>query len=293
MIDFGRVVTAMVTPFRADGSLDTEGAVKLARYLADHGTDTILLAGTTGESPTLTSSEKMELIRAVKAGVPGVQVMAGTGSNNTQASIDASLAAEEAGADALLLVVPYYNKPSQEGLYQHFRAIAESTSLPCMLYNVPGRTSRNLEAATVARLAEVKNIVALKAACGDLDQVTRTRLAVNHDFMIYSGDDMLTLPMLTVGASGVVSVAGHLLGQTIQEMFSAWEAGDTGKATEKHLKMYPFFKMMFMNTNPIPIKYATSRVTGLFAPVYRLPMVPPSPEEMEIIDSMLKEYEMI
>lgn len=258
MVNFGRVLTAMVTPFNEDGSVNYTIAEKLAAHLVANGTDTVVVCGTTGESPSLTWDEEYELFHVIQAAVAGkAKVMAGTGSNSTREAIAATQKAAKMGLDGSLQVVPYYNKPPQEGLYQHFRAIAEaSPEMPLMLYNVPGRTGQNLQAVTVSRLAEIPNIVAIKEASGNLDQVSQIRGSTPPDFVIYSGDDSLTLPMLAVGASGVVSVASHLVGPQLQAMIQAFEAGQPQQATSIHLQLFPLFKALFVTTNPIPVKAA-------------------------------------
>lgn len=260
MVNFGRVLTAMITPFKEDGSVNYEVAERLALHLAENGTDTLVVCGTTGESPTLTWDEEYQLFQVVQKAVAGkAKVMAGTGSNSTQEAIAATQKAAKIGLDGSLQVVPYYNKPPQSGLYQHFKAIAQSCpDLPLMLYNVPSRTSQNLQPETVIRLAEIPNIVAIKEASGNFDQVSQIRRLTPDDFAIYSGDDSFTLAILAVGGSGVVSVASHLVGNPLQEMIQAYEAGKTAKAREIHLKLFPLFKVLFCTTNPIPLKAALS-----------------------------------
>ena len=258
MTYFGRVLTAIITPFNQAGAVDYESARRLASHLVSHGTDTIVVCGTTGESPTLSWSEEYELFQVVKAAVNGQgKVVAGTGSNSTREAIEATQKAAELGLDGTLQVVPYYNKPPQAGLQAHFSAIANAVpDLPIMLYNVPGRTGRNLEASTVAKLAEIPNIIAVKEASGDLDQVSEIRRLTSPGFEIYSGDDSLTLPMLSVGAAGVVSVASHLVGDELQQMIQAYEAGQVATARDMHLKLLPLCKALFATTNPILIKAA-------------------------------------
>lgn len=255
---FGRVLTAMITPFNEDGSMNYVVAEKLAAHLVDQGTDTLVVCGTTGESPTLSWDEEYELFQVVKKAVSGkAKVIAGTGSNSTDEAIDATQKAAKLGLDGSLQVVPYYNKPPQEGLYRHFRAIAEATpDFPIMLYNIPGRTGQNMTPDTVVRLAEVPNIVAIKEASGNLDQVGFIRHSTSPDFKIYSGDDSLTLPMLAVGATGVVSVASHLVGNDIQSMVQSFEKGDVQAAEQTHRKLLPLFKALFVTANPIPVKLA-------------------------------------
>ncbi|BAY51060.1 dihydrodipicolinate synthase [Thermostichus vulcanus NIES-2134] len=260
MTDFGRVITAMITPFTADGAIAYDVAAKLAQHLVANGSDGIVVCGTTGESPTLTWEEEFQLFQTVQQAVAGkAKIIAGTGSNSTREAIDATAKAAELGLDGALLVVPYYNKPPQEGLYAHFQAIAKAVpDFPLMLYNIPGRTGQNLLPETVIRLAEYPNIVAIKEASGSLDQASTLRAALPPTFRIYAGDDSLTLPLLAVGGYGVVSVASHLVGLRIQEMIQAFVQGDTAKATAIHCQLLPLFKALFVTTNPIPIKAALS-----------------------------------
>lgn len=275
MIDFGRVLTAMITPFRADGSVDYDTAQQLAHHLVSNGTDTLVICGTTGESPTLTWEEEYELFRVIKAAAGSAKVMAGTGSNSTQEAIHATTKATELGLDGSLQVVPYYNKPPQEGLYAHFKAIATACpTTPLMLYNIPGRTGQNMMPETIARLAELPNIVAVKEASGSLDQFSQVRRLTPPDFALYSGDDSLTLPTLAVGGRGVVSVASHLVGPQIQAMIQAYENGQPTIATQIHLELLPLFKSLFVMTNPIPIKAALS-LLGWPAAHLRLPLLDP------------------
>ncbi len=256
-VDFGRVLTAMATPFNAAGDVDYDVAGKLARHLVDHGTDTLVVCGTTGESPTLTWDEEYRLFQSVMAAVADRgQVMAGTGSNSTREAIEATQKAEALGVDGAMLVVPYYNKPPQAALIDHFSAIAAAVELPILLYNVPGRTGCNLLPETVAKLATIPNIVALKQANGNLDQASEIRRQSPAEFALYSGEDSLTLPMLSLGAKGVVSVASHLVGAELQAMIQAFSAGDVQKATDIHLRLMPLFKVLFVTTNPIPVKAA-------------------------------------
>ncbi|MFZ5591879.1 MAG: 4-hydroxy-tetrahydrodipicolinate synthase [Bacillota bacterium] len=287
--DFGRLITAMITPYDRNMQVDYQLARKLARHLVQNGSDGLVVCGTTGESPVLSKEEKVELFRAVVEEVGGqATVIAGTGGNNTQASIELTRAAEKAGVDGVMLVCPYYNKPSQEGLYQHFKAVATSTNLPVMLYNIPGRTGINLLPATVARLAEIDNIVAIKEAAGSMDQVSELRRVLPDDFVIYSGDDSLTLPMLALGARGIVSVAAHLVGNEIKQMINAFMAGNITLATQLHLKLYPLFKGLFITTNPVPLKTA---LTLLGWPVGgpRLPLVETTAQEKESIKKVMEQ----
>ncbi|TVQ14072.1 MAG: 4-hydroxy-tetrahydrodipicolinate synthase [Leptolyngbya sp. DLM2.Bin27] len=261
MTYFGRVLTAMVTPFSEDGSVDYAVAEHLADYLVSHGSDGLVVCGTTGESPTLSWQEEYQLYKTVREAVAGrAKVIAGTGSNSTSEAIEATRHAGELGLDGSLQVVPYYNKPAQEGLYLHFSQIAAAVpDLPIMLYNVPGRTSCNLAVETIARLAEISNIVAIKEASGSLDQASQIRCHTPADFGIYSGDDSLTLPVLAVGGCGVVSVASHLVGPQIQAMVQAYEAGKPRLATKIHLQLLPLFKVLFVTSNPVPLKVALAK----------------------------------
>ncbi|MCL6638459.1 MAG: 4-hydroxy-tetrahydrodipicolinate synthase [Firmicutes bacterium] len=291
--DFGRVLTAMVTPFHKDLSVNYAQAGKLARYLVENGSDGLVVAGTTGESPTLSKDEKVELFRVVVEEVGGkAAVIAGTGSYSTAESIALTKAAEKAGVDGVMLVAPYYNKPSQEGLYQHFKAVAESTELPVMIYNIPGRTSVNVLPQTVARLAQVPNIVAIKEAGGSLDQVSELRRSLPDHFAIYSGDDSMTLPILALGGKGIVSVVAHLVGPRIQDMVNAYTSGNTKLATQIHLELFPVFKGMFITTNPVPVKAALN-MTGFDVGGPRLPLVEATEAEKESIMATLKGLNLI
>lgn len=273
----------MVTPFNRDGSVDYGRAADLAVRLVDAGCDAILVGGTTAESPTLEDEEKVRLFETVaKAVGHRVFVWAGTGTNDTRASVEMTRRAEAAGADGVMLVTPYYNKPPQEGLYQHFKTVAAATRLPVMLYNVPGRTGANIAPETVARLAAIDNIVAIKEASGSLDQASEIRRLTPNDFMVYSGDDSLTLPILAVGGAGVVSVAAHVAAGLIRSMIEAFQRGDAAEARRLHLRLMPLFKALFVTTNPIPVK-AALRLAGFDPGGYRLPLVPPAPREEEAV----------
>jgi 4-hydroxy-tetrahydrodipicolinate synthase len=292
-IDFGRVITAMVTPFNSDFTVNYELAGKMARHLIQSGSDGLVVAGTTGEGPTLTREEKIELYRVVVDEVGGrAPVIANTGGNSTSESIALSLAAQKIGIDGVMLVVPYYNKPSQEGLYQHFKAVSESIDLPMVIYNVPGRTSANILPQTIQRLAQLNNIVAIKEACGNMDQISELRRLMPDDFTIYSGDDSLLLPILALGGKGVISVASHLAGERIQEMIDAFHSGNTTLAAEIHLELYPFLKGMFITVNPVPIKCALN-LTGWLVGRPRLPLVEATENEKEYIRSLLKGLQLL
>ncbi|MGK7903408.1 MAG: 4-hydroxy-tetrahydrodipicolinate synthase [Hormoscilla sp.] len=294
MKDFGRVITAMVTPFAADGKVDYAVAEKLASWLVENGSDSLVICGTTGESPTLSWDEEHELFQVVQKAVAGKGlVIAGTGSNSTSEAIAATEKAASLGLDGSLQVVPYYNKPPQEGLYQHFRAIADSCpSLPMMLYNIPGRTGTNMEPETIARLAEIDNIVAIKEASGSSDRVSQIRSMTAPEFEIYSGDDSLTLPLLAVGGKGVVSVASHVVGNQLQEMIQAFGAGQTQKATQIHLQLFPLFKALFITTNPIPVK-AALRLQGWEVGSTRLPLAEPPEHVNQTIKTVLTERNLL
>lgn len=292
-VDFGRVLTAMVTPFKKDMSVNYTQAKKLARHLIQSGSDGIVVCGTTGESPTLSKEEKVELFRVVVEEVGGkAMVVAGTGSYATAESIFLTQAAEKVGVDGLLLVVPYYNKPSQEGLYQHFRSVVSNTNLPVILYNIPGRTSVNMLPATVARLAEIGNIVAIKEASGNLDQISEIKIAVSDEFAIYSGDDSLTLPVLALGGKGVISVASHVVGSQIQEMINAYTLGNVTLAAKIHKELFPLFKGFFVTTNPVPVKAALN-LLGWQVGTVRLPLVEVTSEEREKIKGLLEGLKLI
>lgn len=294
MVDFGRVMTAMITPFTPEGEVDYATAERLAIHLVEKGTDTLVVCGTTGESPTLTWNEEYELFRVLQKAIAGnARIIAGTGSNSTKEAIEATQKASRLGLDGSLQVVPYYNKPPQEGLYQHFRAIAEAVpELPLVLYNIPGRTGQNLTPETVARLADVDNIVAIKEASGSLDQVSQVRRLTPPEFRIYSGDDSLTLPMLAVGASGVVSVASHLVGQQIQHMIRAFEAGQPQEAIAVHLELLPLFKVLFITTNPIPVK-AALELQGWAVGKPRLPLSEATPDVIQQLKAVMSEMALL
>jgi 4-hydroxy-tetrahydrodipicolinate synthase len=287
LIQFGKVVTAMVTPFDNKGNIDFAKTTQLVNYLIDNGTDSLVVAGTTGESPTLTTEEKVALFRHVVSVVNGrVPVIAGTGSNNTRASVDLTKRAEEAGVDAIMLVAPYYNKPNQEGLYQHFKAIAESTSLPVMLYNIPGRSVVNMAVDTIVRLSKIPNVVAVKDASGNLDAMTEIIANTDDQFMLYSGDDGLTLPVMAIGGHGIVSVASHIIGNEMQEMIAAFENGDRMKAAKLHQKLLPIMKGLFAAPSPVPVKTAL-QMKGLDVGSVRLPLVPLTEQERVQLANLL------
>ena len=255
---FGRILTAMVTPFKENGEVDYELAIKLSNYLSKNGSDGIVLCGTTGESPTLSWVEQHNLFVAVKGSLNHrCKVIVGTGSNCTSEAIEATRKAYEFGADGALVVVPYYNKPPQDGLYRHFSSVASAAKdLPLMLYNIPGRTGCNLLPDTVNKLMDFPNILSIKAASGRIEEVTELRELCGSKLAIYSGDDSLLLPMLSVGAVGVVSVASHIVGLQLKIMIESFQKGKVSIALDIHEKLQPLFKALFETTNPIPIKAA-------------------------------------
>lgn len=275
-MDFGSLITAMVTPFDGAGAVDEGKLRPLVDHLINTGTTAVLAVGTTGESPTLTHDEKLRVFDATLKAVDGrVPVLAGTGSNSTRDSIELTIEATRLGVDGILLVAPYYNRPSQDGLYAHFSTVAESTTLPVMLYNVPGRTGVNIQSDTVIQLANVPNIVALKEASGDFTQILHIAAEKPDDFLLYSGDDKLTLPMLSVGAAGVVSVASHVVGQQMKTMMDLFWQGQTDEAAYWSGRLLPIFEAMFATASPAPLKEALS-IVGLDVGGVRAPLVPAS-----------------
>lgn len=287
-MNFGQILTAMVTPFDQNGEIDFPAAKNLINYLIANGTDGIVVAGTTGESPTLTTEEKVELFKFVVNIVDGrVPVVAGTGSNNTKASIELTKQAENTGVDAIMLVVPYYNKPSQEGLYQHFKTIAEATTLPIVLYNIPGRSVINMAVETIVRLAQIPNIVAIKDASGNLDAMSETISQTPENFSVYTGEDSLTLPALAVGATGVISVASHIIGNEMQAMITKFKNGHTQDAAEDHRRLLPVFKGLFAAPNPSPVKAALN-LKGIPVGGVRLPIIPLNNDEQATLQAVLK-----
>ena len=285
---FGRVSTAMVTPFDSKGNVDFQKTTTLVNYLIANGTDSLVLAGTTGESPTLSSEEKIALLRhVVKVVEKRVPIIMGTGSNNTYASIEMTKKAEQNGADAIMLVAPYYSKTNQEGLYQHFKAIAESTSLPVMVYNIPGRASVNIEPETIIRLSEISNIVAVKEASGDLNAMTQIIAGTDDDFVLYSGDDALLLPVLAIGGAGVVSVASHVAGKELQQLIQEFFEGNLAQAAKLHQELLPLIKGLFSAPSPAPVKTAL-QIYGIDVGSVRLPIVPLTEQERLNLSAVLK-----
>jgi len=290
MKKIGRLLTAMVTPFSEKGNVDYKQAQKLASALLDSGSDGVVVVGTTGESPTLTQDEEQRLFAEVKAAVGdrGV-VIAGTGSNNTTEAIVATQRAEKTGIDGCLIVTPYYNKPTQEGLYQHFNAVATETSLPCILYNVPSRAAVSLAPDTVIRLSQIENIIGIKEASGDLGAIAEIIDNTADDFLVWSGNDNDTLPILTIGGYGVISVISHLVGKQIKRMIDAFLDGRTEEAAEIHRHLLPLVDAMFIVANPIPVKFALNHI-GFKVGKPRLPLLAPDEKTATIIREALGNY---
>lgn len=292
---FGRLLTAMVTPFNADGSVNYEKAADLAEWLINNGSDGLVVAGSTGEAATMSAEEKLELFRVVVNRInKRVPVIAGTGSNNTADSVKMTKMAEAMGVDGALIVGPYYNKPTQEGFYQHFAAVAQSTGLPIIVYNVPGRTASNISPAIVARLAaDFENIVAIKEAAGNVAQVAELYSVLPEEFTIYSGDDGLILPFMSVGATGLISVLSNIGGGILQDVMQAYEDGRVREAAKLNARMVPLANAMFIETNPIPVKAAVTLVTGIDAGQPRLPLTPMEPANKAKMVAVLQEYSLV
>ena len=290
MAKLGRLITAMVTPFNAKGEVDHKQAQKLAKALINSGSDGLLVTGTTGERPTMTDDEQLKLFASVREaiGAKGT-IIAGTGGNCTRESIAMTKEAERLGIDAVLLVVPYYNKPTQEGMYQHFKAIAESTSLPCIVYNVPARTVTNLAPETAIRLSKLDNIVGVKEASGNLEQIAKIIQGARGDFLVWSGNDSDTFPVMAMGGYGVISVASHLVGKQIQEMIQQTVRGKMKEAAAIHLNLLPLINALFIVSNPIPVKYALNHV-GFRVGKPRLPLTEPDDKSKAMIEATLKNY---
>ena len=272
--DFGEVITAMVTPFDKSGKVDYNKVEELTTYLMNNGSDSVIVTGTTGESPTLLYDEEIEILNtANRAAQNKMKVIMGTGSNSTETAVMMSKRAEKEGAAGILSVVPYYNKPSQKGMIAHFSAVAEAVNIPVILYNIPGRTGVNMTVETAKYLTEkYKNIVAIKQSFGDLDIITDYKLNLPKDVAIYSGDDSLTLPMLATGAHGVISVASHLYGKEIKSMIRNFKTGDITTAQNMHFRLYPMMKKLFMAPNPVPVKACLAK-TGIIEEYVRRPLV--------------------
>ena len=290
MVEIGRLITAMITPFDERGEVDYGEARRLALALIDSGSDGLVVSGTTGESPTLTNDEKLRLFSEVKRAVGDrAAVIAGTTTYDNAESVEMSVEAEREGVDGILCTVPYYNKPPQEGLYRHFRSIAESVHIPCILYNVPSRTSLNMTAETTVRLSQIDNIVGVKEASGDMDQVSRIVRDADGDFHVWSGDDNATFHVMSVGGYGVVSVVSHLVGNQIKAMMGMLLEGDIESAAAEHRRLLDIFKVLFIVTNPIPVKYAVGKA-GFSVGEPRLPLVAPDEASAARIDAVVSRY---
>jgi 4-hydroxy-tetrahydrodipicolinate synthase len=279
MVQFGRISTAMVTPFDNKGHVDFVKTTQLVNHLINTGTESLVVAGTTGESPTLTKEEKIALFNhVVKVVDKRIPVIAGTGGNNTYATVELTKRTAQLGVDGIMVVAPYYNKPNQEGLFQHFKAVAESTDLPIMVYNIPSRSVVNILPETVIRLAEIPNIVCVKEASGDLSAMTKIIANTPDDFLLYSGDDSMTLPVLSIGGQGVVSVASHVIGKEMQELVQAFLSGKTREAAKLHQELLPIMQGLFTAPSPAPVKTAL-QMQGLDVGTVRLPLVPLNEQE--------------
>ena len=291
MKNLGKLITAMVTPFNEDGTVDYKQARRLALALLGSGSDGLVVVGTTGESPTMVRDEELRLFAEIKSAVGDKgSVIAGTGSNSTAEALEATRQAERTGVDACLLVVPYYNKPTQEGLYQHFKTIARGTSLPCILYNVPSRTVVSLSADTVIRLSKVENIIGVKEASGNFGEIAKIINNTGDDFIVWSGNDADTLPILALGGYGVISVASHLVGSQIKQMIDSFLSGDTARAAGIHRHLMPLYDALFVVANPIPLKYALNHI-GFKVGKPRLPLVEPDEKTAALVEETLKSYQ--
>lgn len=286
----GRLLTAMVTPFDAQGDVDYQQARRLALSLLDSGSDGVLVSGSTGESPTLSREEKLRLFTEIKSAIADRgAVVAGTGNYDTRESQELTKEAEKTGVDACLLVVPYYNRPTQQGLWEHFKAISQSTTLPCILYNVPSRTVTNLAADTVIKLSQIDNIVGVKEASGNLGQIAEIIQGTRADFLVYSGNDSDTFPILALGGYGVISVASHLVGIQIKDMMEKFLKGEVAEAATIHRKLLPLVNALFIVPNPMPVKWALNYV-GFSVGKPRLPLVEPDEKSADLIKATLKNY---
>lgn len=286
----GRLLTAMVTPFDSQGKVDYQQARNLAQALLNSGSDGLVLSGTTGESPTLNFEEKLRLFTEVKSAIANRgTIVAGTGTYNTRESQELTKEAEKVGVDACVLVVPYYNRPPQQGLFEHFNAIARATTLPCILYNVPSRTGTNLAADTVIKLSQIDNIIGVKEASGNLRQIAEIIQGAKDDFLVYSGNDSDTLPILTLGGYGVVSVTSHLVGIQIKDMMEKFLNGETQEAASIHRHLLPLINALFVVTNPMPVKYALNYL-GFPVGKPRLPLIEPDEKSAKIVRAALKNY---
>mgnify|MGYP001360981696 CR=1 FL=1 len=288
--NWGRLLTAMITPYDAEGNVDYDQATTLAKVLLENGSDGLVLWGTTGESPVLTLEEKELLYKHIREAFPEKPLIVATGSNNTKDTVEMTKRAGELGADGAMVVVPYYNKPSQQGLYEHFKAAAESTDIPIMIYNIPGRTGITMDVETVGKLAEIPNVKAIKESAGDVTKVTDFRKVTPDDFVIYSGDDILTLPMLANGAYGVVSVASHIAAKPLSEMIELFVSGNIQEALHLHEQLTPLFKGLFYDSNPVPVKLMLDDL-GFQTGGVRLPLVKSDEVLAKKILHVLRQYD--
>ena len=291
MNNWGRIITAMVTPMHPNGEINYDKAKDLAKHLVERGSTSLVINGTTGESPTVTSEEKLKLLSCVKEAV-NVPVIAGVGTNSTAATIENALRTEEAGVDGLLAVVPYYNKPNQESLYAHFEAVAQATELPVMLYNVPGRTGANMTAETSVALSKIPNIVALKEASGNLVQLATVVRDAEEGFLVYTGEDSQILPTLAVGGYGVVSVSAHVVCREIKYMIDNYLNGNVDEAMKMHLKLIDISDKLFMTANPIPVKAALN-ILGFDVGITRLPLAAPSDNVINALKDAISELRLL
>lgn len=287
---FGEILTAMVTPFTSSGQVDWPALDILVEHLLANASDALVVTGSTGEAATLSTEEKLQIYAHVVAKVGDrAKVIAGTGTNDTQETIELTRRAQAVGVHGIMLVAPYYNKPPQNALYAHFKAVADACDLPILIYNVPGRTACNILPATILRLAKVNNIFGVKEASGNLDQVSEIAAVAPADFVIYSGDDSLTLPILSVGGHGVVSVASHLIGCQLKQMVQAYKRGDVLQAQRLHAEVFPVCKAMFVTSNPIPLKAALNMI-GIGVGKPRLPLLPCSGQEEAAVRQALLDF---
>ncbi|NQT90089.1 MAG: 4-hydroxy-tetrahydrodipicolinate synthase [Candidatus Omnitrophica bacterium] len=287
-------MVAIVTPFKDNGAcVDSKKLQELVGFQIENGTSAIVPCGTTGESATLSIEEHEEVIDVVIRAAKGkAKVIAGTGSNNTQEAIELTTHAKKAGADGALIITPYYNKPTQEGIYQHFKVISEAADIPIVAYNIASRTGTNIEPRTMARISKIKNVVGVKEASGNLNQMSETKLLCGEDFDLISGDDSLTMPLLAIGGCGIISVVANIVPKDVSDMVGAFLGGDIEKARELHYKMLPLVKAMFIETNPIPVKTAMGMM-GMLEPALRLPMCSITEENRKKLESALKDYGLI
>ncbi len=287
---FGEILTAMVTPFDGNGYIDWPALDNLVEHLLQNGSDTLVVTGSTGEAATLSTAEKLQIYAHVVAKVGDrAKVIAGTGTNDTKQTIELTQRAQAIGVHGAMLVAPYYNKPPQNALYAHFKAVAAASELPILIYNVPGRTACNILPATILRLARIDNIFGVKEASGNLDQVSEIAALAPPDFVVYSGDDSLTLPILAIGGHGVVSVASHLIGRQLKQMVQAYKQGNVRQAQQLHAEVFPICRAMFVTSNPVPLKAALNMI-GVEVGQPRLPLLPCSGQEEAAVRQALLDF---